>query len=110
MLEPDMFGVLRGHAWRTGAYADGLARLAMRAAAGGGFVVARTALDELVLRFDRSTRTRTELAAPPRGWFAVSGHEVWLDAEDVSCDCDDFIRASLGACVHVLAAQRYGGV
>ena len=109
--EAEVLRVLRGHAWRSGPLVDLLAHQAIRAAAGGDIEVARAALDELLVRFDRATLDRAESIGRRRGWFVVGKHEVWIGSMnplEASCDCDDFIRASLGACVHVMVVLRYG--
>jgi SNF2 family DNA or RNA helicase len=111
--------VLRAHANRAGAFADLLARQALRAADGGGLEVASAALDELLVRFDRARRGDIDRADVGRddgtvgdvGWFEIDGREVWIGSRDpleASCSCNDFIRSSLGACVHVFVALRCG--
>lgn len=88
----DELRVLRGHAMRAGSRAEVLARQALRAADGGGLGVARAALDELLWRFEHASR---------------GDAYIWsTDPLEASCSCEDFMRSSLGACVHVMAALK----
>ncbi len=92
-----------------------LVRHALRVARGGGWPVEKAALEAILRRVELrqadALRVGARPSASPFGRYTVRRargasrpYDVLLDGLDpieASCDCDDFVRASLGLCKHV---------
>ncbi|MGE0867548.1 MAG: DEAD/DEAH box helicase [Kofleriaceae bacterium] len=109
----EAFAVLTDRAAHHGAgeLSSVLALRALRVTRGTDFAVALDALDALLRRLD-SSRDEDLVVRPAPGGLRVGkrdkqarSYDVWLStSDDGSCSCPDFIKASLGACKHLLAA------
>ncbi|MGE0551599.1 MAG: DEAD/DEAH box helicase [Kofleriaceae bacterium] len=87
-----------------------LAQRAVRVTRGTDFAVALDALDALLRRLDSSRDDDLVVRMAPDGLRVgkrakqARTYDVWLSASgDGSCSCPDFVKASLGACKHLLA-------
>jgi SNF2-related domain/Helicase conserved C-terminal domain len=99
---------------KAGTLADALARSALVLTAGGGFALARDALDAMLRRLDSARGGELIVKATEAGRYRVGRrgrgrqhYDVWIgDPKKLegSCGCLDFGKASLGVCKHVLAA------
>jgi SNF2-related domain/Helicase conserved C-terminal domain len=99
---------------KAGALAGALARRALTITSGGGFALARDALDAMLRRLDSARGGELVIKATEPVRYRVArrgrarqGYDVWIGEAttlEASCGCLDFGKASLGVCKHVLAA------
>jgi hypothetical protein len=99
---------------KAGALAAALAQRALAITSGGGFALARDAVDAMLRRLDSAREGELTVKAAEPGRYRVArqgrarqGYDVWIGDPttlEASCSCLDFGKASLGVCKHVLAA------